>query len=273
MARYLKSGRLPEDIALDDRRVRETVVGILHDVEVRGDAAVRGLPRRFDDWSPPSFLLTEQEIEAACRALSGRELDDIRFAQAQVRNFAQALREALRDVEVETLPGVVLGHKNIPVNSAGCYVPGGKYPLVASAHMSVVTAKVAGVKRVVASSPAFKGRSNPAVVAAMHLGGADEIYTLGGEGARADRRPAHAPMVPGPRRPPAGAACGCRRSRGRDFARSPSNRTFAGTIRRHGRNEAVGQPGRRQGRDRQKLAKSRQPALSGISRLFGHRPP
>jgi sulfopropanediol 3-dehydrogenase len=141
---------------------------------------VRALSTQFDGWTPESFRLTEPEIEAALSKVSRQDLDDIRFAQAQVRNFAEVQRAALRDVEVETLPGVILGHRNIPVNSVGCYVPGGKYPMVASAHMSVVTAKVAGVKRVVASAPPFKGAPHPAIVAAMHLAGADEILVLGG---------------------------------------------------------------------------------------------
>jgi sulfopropanediol 3-dehydrogenase len=180
MAKYLKQGRAAEDVADDDAKVRQTVEGILADVSKRGDAAIRELSQKFDGWAPRSFRLTEQEIEAAMGKVAKRDLEDIKFAQAQVRNFAQHQRDSLKDVEVETLPGVVLGHRHIPVNSVGCYVPGGKYPMVASAHMSVVTAKVAGVKRIIATAPPHQGGPHPAIVAAMHLGGADEIYVLGG---------------------------------------------------------------------------------------------
>jgi sulfopropanediol 3-dehydrogenase len=180
MIRVLKPGREAQQKAADAIRIKETVEGILADVEVRGDAAIRELSAKFDQWSPESFRLTAREIEACLGTLQPRELDDIRFAQTQVRRFAEIQKAALKDVEVETLPGVVLGHKNIPMNSVGCYVPGGKYPLVASAHMGVVTAKVAGVKRIVAMTPPFHGGPAPAVIAAMALGGADEIYVLGG---------------------------------------------------------------------------------------------
>ncbi|WP_315927739.1 histidinol dehydrogenase [Mesorhizobium sp. SP-1A] len=180
MIRHLKTAISAEARAEDDARVRATVEAILADIEKRGDAAVRELSEKFDKFSPASFRLSEREIEAALAKVAKRDLDDIRFAQAQVRNFAEAQKASMRDIEVETLPGVVLGHRNIPVNSVGCYVPGGKYPMVASAHMSVVTAKVAGVKRVVASAPPQDGAPHPAIVAAMHLGGADEIYCLGG---------------------------------------------------------------------------------------------
>jgi sulfopropanediol 3-dehydrogenase len=180
MAKVLKSGRPVELSAAEARKVRETVVSILDDIEQRGDAALRDYSARFDKWSPADFRLSAVEIEACLKRLSKRDLDDIRFAQTQVRNFAEAQRRSLSDVEVETLPGVILGHKNLPVESVGCYVPGGKYPLVASAHMGVVTAKVAKVPRVIAASPPFKGEPSPAVVAAMHLGGADEIYCMGG---------------------------------------------------------------------------------------------
>jgi len=163
-----------------DARVRATVEEILNAVKARGDDAIRDLSQKFDNWAPQNFRLSEQEIERAIGELPKRDLDDIRFAQAQVRNFAQKQKEALRDVEVETLPGVILGHKNIPVNAIGCYVPGGRYPMVASAHMSVVTARVAGVKRIIACAPPFRGGPHPAIVAAMHFGGADEIYVLGG---------------------------------------------------------------------------------------------
>ena len=180
MARHLKQSQKASERAETDAGVRRQVEDILARIEAEGDAAVRALSMQFDGWTPESFRLTEPEIEAALSKVSRQDLDDIRFAQAQVRNFAEVQRAALCDVEVETLPGVILGHRNIPVNSVGCYVPGGKYPMVASAHMSVVTAKVAGVKRVVASAPPFKGAPHPAIVAAMHLAGADEILVLGG---------------------------------------------------------------------------------------------
>jgi sulfopropanediol 3-dehydrogenase len=180
MIRHLKTAKGAEERAEADTRVRTTVEGILADIEARGDAAVGDLSRKFDNWDPQSFRLSEAEIDKAVAALSGREIEDIKFAQAQVRNFAQHQKAALKDIEVETLPGVFLGHRNIPVNAVGCYVPGGKYPMVASAHMSVLTAKVAGVKRIVASAPPFKGGAHPAIVAAMHFAGADEILVLGG---------------------------------------------------------------------------------------------
>jgi sulfopropanediol 3-dehydrogenase len=180
MPRYLKTGRMPEQTAAEAKKVRDIVTGIIEDIESRGETALRDISEKFDKWNPPAFQLSEQEIDGCLSQLSRRNLDDIKFAQAQVRNFAQVQRSALNDVEVETLPGVILGHKNMPVDSVGCYVPGGKYPLVASAHMSVVTAKVAGVTRVIASSPPYHGQPSAAVVAAMHLGGADEIYCMGG---------------------------------------------------------------------------------------------
>jgi sulfopropanediol 3-dehydrogenase len=180
MAKILKRGRNIEQSTTEARKVRDTVVSIIDDIETRGEAALREYSFRFDKWSPASFRLSDAEIEGCLAKLSKRDLEDIRFAQTQVRNFAQAQRNSMSDVEVETLPGVILGHKNLPVESVGCYVPGGKYPLVASAHMGVVTAKVAGVPRVIAASPPFKGGPSPAVVAAMHLGGADEIYCMGG---------------------------------------------------------------------------------------------
>jgi sulfopropanediol 3-dehydrogenase len=163
-----------------DAKVRETVESILADIDARKDAAVADLSKKFDNWSPKDFRLSPAEIERAIAQVSKRDLEDIKFAQAQVRNFAQKQRETMKDLEVETLPGVVLGHKHIPVNSIGCYVPGGRYPMVASAHMSIVTAKVAGVKRIIACAPPFKGGPHPAIVAAMHFGGADEIFVLGG---------------------------------------------------------------------------------------------
>jgi sulfopropanediol 3-dehydrogenase len=180
MIRRLKSGRSAEATAEQQRQVRLTVEGILADIGSRGEAAVREYSQKFDQWSPASFRLTAEQVEAAVQSLPAQTLEDIRFAQAQIRGFALKQREALRDIEVETLPGVVLGHRNIAVNSVGCYVPGGRYPMVASAHMSVVTAKAAGVKRVIATAPPFGGAPHPAIVAAMHLGGADEIYALGG---------------------------------------------------------------------------------------------
>src|SRR6266446_6176965 len=180
MARYLKTGRPPEQATADAKKVRDIVTGIIEDIESRGETALREISEKFDKWNPPAFRLSEQEIEGCLSQLSTQTIDDIKFAQTQVRNFAQAQRSSIKDIEVETLPGVILGHKNMPVDSVGCYVPGGKYPLVASAHMSVVTAGVAGVPRVIASSPPYHGKPSPAVVAAMHLGGADEIYCMGG---------------------------------------------------------------------------------------------
>lgn len=180
MAKWLKRGMDAGVIQAADAKVRATVEDILADVETRRDAAVRELSKKFDNWSPESFRLTPKEIEKAISQVPKRDLDDIKFAQAQVRGFAQKQRETMRDLEVETLPGVILGHKHVPTQAIGCYVPGGRYPMVASAHMSVVTARVAGVKRVVACAPPFKGGPHPAIVAAMHLGGADEIYVLGG---------------------------------------------------------------------------------------------
>jgi sulfopropanediol 3-dehydrogenase len=180
MPRWLKRGMDASAIKAADAKVRETVEQILADVEARRDAAVRELSETFDKWSPASFKLTPQEIERAISQVSKRDLDDIKFAQAQVRNFAQKQRATLQDLEVETLPGVILGHRHIPVQSIGCYVPGGRYPMVASAHMSIVTARVAGVSRIAACAPPHKGGPHPAIVAAMHFAGADEIYVLGG---------------------------------------------------------------------------------------------
>lgn len=177
---HLKRGKPSEERSQDDRKVRETVETILADIEARGDVTVRELSEKFDRYSPPAFRLSLSEIEALMARVSTRDMEDIRFAQTQVRNFAQAQRNSMTDIEIETLPGVILGHKNIPVQSVGCYVPGGKFPMVASAHMSVLTAAVAGVPRIAAATPPFKGEPNPAVIAAMHLGGAHEIYVLGG---------------------------------------------------------------------------------------------
>ena len=180
MAEYLKRSANFEAKADSDRKVRETVETILSDISVRGDTAVRELSVRFDSWDRENYRLTDTEIQNCIDQLTGQDLKDIEFAQTQVRNFAQIQRSSLLDVEVETLPGVVLGHKHIPVNAAGCYVPGGKYPLLASAHMSVITAKVAGVKRVVTCAPPFGGKPAPAIVAAQAMAGADEIWCLGG---------------------------------------------------------------------------------------------
>ncbi len=180
MITHLKRGRSAADVAEADTQVRQTVEGILADIEKRGDEAVRELAEKFDGDARQEFRLTPDEIDTAIAKVSPNDIDDIRFAQAQVRNFSEKQKECLKDLEVETLPGVVLGHKNVPVNSVGCYVPGGKYPMVASAHMSVVTAKVAGVKRIVASAPPHEGEPHPAIVAAMHMAGADEILVLGG---------------------------------------------------------------------------------------------
>ena len=180
MIRYLKHGQSAAAHADADAKVRSTVEGILKDIEARGDDAVRHYSRQFDQWDPADFTLSQAAIEAAVKQLSAREIEDIRFAQTQVRGFAQIQRDSMRDVEVQTLPGVVLGHKHIPVNTVGCYVPGGKYPLIASAHMSVLTAKVAGVPRIVATAPPYQGAPHPAIVAVMHFAGADQILVLGG---------------------------------------------------------------------------------------------
>lgn len=176
----LKEGRDPEMVAEDDSKVRQIVEGILKEIEQKGDAAVRNYSEQFDKWSPDTFLLSKEQIQACYDELDDQVIEDIRFAQQQVRNFAQVQLDSMLNVEVETLPGVVLGHKHLPVNSVGCYIPGGKYPLVASAHMSVATAKVAGVKRVICCAPPFEGKPNPAIIVAMDMAGADEIYCFGG---------------------------------------------------------------------------------------------
>lgn len=177
---YIKKGKSVDEKAQADAKVQETVHTILADVQTRGDAAVRELSQKFDKWNPDDFRLNDAQIKAIIDSLPQQVVDDIKFAQEQVRNFARVQREALQDIEVETLPGVILGHKNIPVNSVGCYVPGGRYPMVASAHMSVLTARTAGVQRIVACTPPINGEIPAATVAAMHLGGADDIYLLGG---------------------------------------------------------------------------------------------
>lgn len=180
MARWLKQGIDDSERREIDEKVKKTVETAIADVEARGDAAIREMSVRFDKWDRDDYRLSEQEIEACLGQLSRGALEDIRFAQAQVRNFATVQRRSIVDVEEETVPGVFLGHKNIPVNSVGCYVPGGKYPMVASAHMSVVTAKVAGVKHIISCAPPYEGKPAPAIVAAQHLAGADAIYVLGG---------------------------------------------------------------------------------------------
>ncbi len=178
--RYLKTGKPETERQEDDAKVRGIVETTLKDIETRGDAAIRDLSAKFDNYTPPSFRLTPSEIEAAMSKVSARDMEDIKYAQTQIRTFAEAQRASMTDIEVETQPGVILGHKNIPVQSVGCYVPGGKFPMVASAHMSVLTASVAGVPRIVASAPPQNGAPHPAIVAAMHMGGAHEIYVLGG---------------------------------------------------------------------------------------------
>ncbi|MXO71943.1 histidinol dehydrogenase [Alteraurantiacibacter buctensis] len=180
MAIWLKRGANAQAKADADRKVREIVEAALADIEARGDAAVRDMSIRFDQWDREDYRLSQAEIDAAVDSLTPQERKDIEFAQAQVRNFAQIQRDSMKDVEVETLPGVVLGHKNVPVSAAGCYVPGGKYPLLASAHMSVITAKVAGVKRVITCAPPFHGKAARHIVAAQAMAGADAIYALGG---------------------------------------------------------------------------------------------
>ena len=180
MARVLKEGISAEQAMQTSTQVREVVEGILADITEHGDTAVRELSEKFDSWSPDSFRLSDEQIQACIDSLAEQTLNDIKFAQAQVKNFARIQLESMHDVEVETRPGVILGHKHLPVNSVGCYIPGGKYPLVASAHMSVATAKVAGVSRVIACAPPFNGEPNAAIVATMALAGADEIYCFGG---------------------------------------------------------------------------------------------
>ena len=180
MITYVKQGKSDADVAEADAKVRGIVEDILADIEKRGDTAVRELSEKFDGYAPERFRLSEDEIRTAMGKVAQTDIEDIQFAQAQIRNFAEKQKECLQDLEVETMPGVILGHRNIPVNSVGCYVPGGKYPMVASAHMSVLTASVAGVKRILASAPPQDGEPHPAIVAAMQMGGADEILVLGG---------------------------------------------------------------------------------------------
>jgi sulfopropanediol 3-dehydrogenase len=180
MAKILKPGISDADAHAADVKVQQVVAGILEDIRLRGDVAVRELSVKFDNWNPPDFKMTPEQIEAVIATVDPQTIEDLKFAQDQIRNFAEIQKAALQDVEVETLPGVILGHKNIPVNSVGCYVPGGEYPMVASAHMSVLTAKVAGVKRVIACTPPIKGELPAETITAMHFAGADEIHIIGG---------------------------------------------------------------------------------------------
>ena len=178
--RKIKNSKSEGEKLEEDFNVRTVVEKTMKEVEVKGDGAVRELSKKFDNFDRPNFLLTESEIDAAMQKVSTRDMEDIKFAQNQIRRFAKEQMNSMSDVEVETLPGVVLGHKNIPVQSVGCYVPGGKFPMVASAHMSVLTASVAGVPRIISSAPPVNGEPHPAIVAAMKMGGANEIYVLGG---------------------------------------------------------------------------------------------
>ena len=180
MAQWLKKSKTVEERAEANKQVRLTVETILADIEKRGDDAVRELSRKYDGWDRPDFRLSQAEIDACMAQLSDQDLSDIAFAQTQVRNFAKAQKATMQELSIETLPGITLGHKHVPIASVGCYVPGGKYPLLASAHMSVLTAKVAGCGRVITSAPPFNGKAAPAIVAAQHMAGADEILVLGG---------------------------------------------------------------------------------------------
>ena len=178
--KFLKKSKPESERVEDDAKVRMTVEETLKDIEVRGDVAVKALSQQFDGYAPENFQLNESQILAAIQKVSRRDMEDIKFAQTQIRRFAEEQKASMKDIEVETVPGVILGHKNIPVQSVGCYVPGGKFPMVASAHMSVLTASVAGVPRIIASAPPVNGEPHPAIVAAMHMAGAHEIYVLGG---------------------------------------------------------------------------------------------
>jgi sulfopropanediol 3-dehydrogenase len=180
MARFIKQGKSDTELKEADAKVKEIVSGIIKDIETNGDVAVKSLSEKFDKWSPESFRLTDAQIAEIVASVPEQVINDIKFAQTQIKNFATKQRESIKDIEVETLPGVFLGHKNIPINSAGCYIPGGRYPMVASAHMSILTAKVAGVKRVIACTPPINGKVPAATISAMYLAGADEIYLLGG---------------------------------------------------------------------------------------------
>ena len=180
MIKYLKKSKPEIEKIEDDRKVRTSVEEILSKIKKDGDDAIRFYSEKFDNYSPNSFRLSDTQIKECLTKVSSEDLEDIKFAQTQIKNFAEIQKDSMKDVESETLPGVILGHKNIPVESVGCYVPGGKFPMIASAHMSVITASVAGVERIIASAPPQNGSPHPAIVAAMHLGGAHEIYCLGG---------------------------------------------------------------------------------------------
>ena len=180
MIRYIKKRSESNNVSEDKSSIEETVRSILRDIRERGDAALEHYSGHFDNWSPANFRLSEDEINVAISKLNKSEIKDIKFAQNQIRHFAQKQLETMNELEVETLPGVFLGHKHIPIENVGCYVPGGRYPMVASAHMSVLTAKVAGAKRVIACAPPYNGGAHPATIAAMHFAGADEIYLIGG---------------------------------------------------------------------------------------------
>lgn len=180
MAKFLKKGKSESEIKTADSKVKGTVEKIIKDIEENGDIAVRNYAKSFDKWSPASFRLTDAEIKEIVDRTPEQVIADILFAQKQIRFFAEQQRACITDIEVETIPGVFLGHKNIPVNSVGCYIPGGRYPMVASSHMSILTAKVAGVKRVIACTPPINGKIPDATVCAMYFAGADEIYILGG---------------------------------------------------------------------------------------------
>ena len=180
MIKYLKKSKPEIEKIEDDRKVRTSVEEILSKIKKDGDDAIRFYSEKFDNYSPNSFRLSDTQIKECLTKVSSKDLEDIKFAQTQIKNFAEIQKDSMKDVESETLPGVILGHKNIPVESVGCYVPGGKFPMIASAHMSVITANVAGVERIIASAPPQNGSPHPAIVAAMHLGGAHEIYCLGG---------------------------------------------------------------------------------------------
>ena len=180
MIRYIKKRSESNNVSEDKSSIEETVRSILSEIRERGDAALEHYSGHFDNWSPANFRLSEDEIDTAISKLNKSEIEDIKFAQKQIRHFAQKQLETMNELEVETLPGVFLGHKHIPIENVGCYVPGGRYPMVASAHMSVLTAKVAGAKRVIACAPPYNGGAHPATIAAMHFAGADEIYLIGG---------------------------------------------------------------------------------------------
>jgi len=180
MVKIIKAGKSKEEVSKNDLQVSKIVADAIQDIEARGDAAVREYSEKFDKWSPASFRLTQEQINEIVASVPAEVIEDIKFAQKNIREFAEAQLASINDIEVENIPGVILGHKNIPVSSVGCYVPGGRYPIVASAHMSVLTAKVAGVKRVIACTPPINGQVPKATIAAMSLAGADEIYLLGG---------------------------------------------------------------------------------------------